>query len=676
MPSASTKADVQTSQEVVDPIKKVLNVVDKKVRNLEKRKLKLDAYREKQESGERLEKDQQVAVDRYGEVIQNLEFARDLQKQFNIINADCEKLLKKQAKRDKSERQLQECRRVREILQLQGLLDSLGSDNVRQDFQTGKHGAIVLTEENLDQLDELYKLISPSRDGETDYLEALSQAADHIVNLLDAKDKAVVGTTYKELKELLDLISMCGYFEHAQQGDEEVKEESKEQEFEDVPDPESQEVQSSLPPEILPEQEVGILPQTTQLSSDDGSLDVQTQQVGNLPAEADSFFSANTQTVQQQQEAAMASHAAVFQRQRPFQEIVSEVQGSFNFLQESTIDMECKREFSPHMDPAVVAAHPMPAAPPMARPPSTHTPESLSQSGFGASYGDQQTLDSDPQTVDPSIISQQTVTSVQSQDFTNSSFGQSARTQTMQSDNMFSNAVSDNSSGTVSHSVLSQSGKDSSLSQYDIPPSIPMPPGHESSQDSQQSQGEKQQPSSFHMNPNASVFQSQLYPQNEGGADEEENTDDKSNDTSSFQGGTFTSSNYQQSRENHRGGRGGFRGGDRGDRGDRGGRGRGGMSNGYTRQGSRGGDRNFSSNYQGGYNQRNDYRSEGYQNYGNNNYNRDREGGFKRGGPPRGGSRGAPRGGFSRGGSRGGSDRAGGGNRGFGRPNFNQQQAA
>ena len=30
----------------------------------------------------------QVAVDRYGEVIQNLEFARDLQKQFNSINAD------------------------------------------------------------------------------------------------------------------------------------------------------------------------------------------------------------------------------------------------------------------------------------------------------------------------------------------------------------------------------------------------------------------------------------------------------------------------------------------------------------------------------------------------------------------------------------------------------------
>lgn len=687
MPSASTKADVQTSQEVLDPIKKVLNVVDKKVRNLEKRKLKLDSYKEKQESGECLEKDQQVAVDRYGEVIQNLEFARDLQKQFNMINVDSEKVMKKQAKREKLERQVQECKRVREILQFQGLLDSLGSDNVRQDFQTGKHGAIVLTEENLDQLDELYKLICPTREGEVNYHESLSHAADHIVSLLDGKDKAVVGTTYKELKELLDLIAECGYFEHAQQGDEETKEEVTEQEFEvvlheDVPAPESEEVQSSLPPEILQEPEVGVIPQTAQLSSDDeASLDVQTQQVGNLPAEADSFFSANTQTVQQQQEAAMASHAAVFQRQRPFQEIVSEVQGSFNFLQESTIDMECKREFSPHMDPAVVAAHPMPTASTMARPPSTHTPESLSQSGFGASsYGEQQTLDSDPQSVDPSIISQQTVTTAQSQDFTNSSFGQSARTQTIQSDNMFSNAVSDSSSGTMAHKVLGQSGTDSSLSQYEIPPSIPLPPGHESSQDSQQSQGEKK-PASFHMNPNANVFQSQLYSESQGGAEEEDNTEDKSNDTSSFQGGTFTNStsNYQQSRDNQRGGRGGFRGGDR-DRGERGGRGRGGgggMSNGYSRGGGRGGDRNYSSNYQGGYNQRNDYRSDGYQGYGSGGgYNRDREGGFKRGGPPRGGNRGGPRGGFSRGGGRGGSDRPGTGNRGFGRPNFNQQQTA
>ena len=54
------------------------------------------------------------------------------------------------------------------------------------------------------------------------------------------------------------------------------------------------------------------------------------------------------QTVEQQQQAAQqaAAAAAAFNRQRPFQEIVSSVQGSFNFLQESTIESEtATREF-------------------------------------------------------------------------------------------------------------------------------------------------------------------------------------------------------------------------------------------------------------------------------------------------------------------------------------------
>lgn len=71
----------------------------------------------------------------------------------------------------------------------------------------------VLTEENLEQLDELYKLISPSRDGDSNYLESLSEASEHIVNLLDAKDKAVAGTTYKVrwLCVIMHL-SQCGIF--------------------------------------------------------------------------------------------------------------------------------------------------------------------------------------------------------------------------------------------------------------------------------------------------------------------------------------------------------------------------------------------------------------------------------------------------------------------------------
>ena len=51
--------------------------------------------------------------------------------------------MKKQAKKAHFERQLQEIQKIKEVLQLQGLLDSMGSENVRKDFQTGKQGAIV-----------------------------------------------------------------------------------------------------------------------------------------------------------------------------------------------------------------------------------------------------------------------------------------------------------------------------------------------------------------------------------------------------------------------------------------------------------------------------------------------------------------------------------------------------
>lgn len=79
-----------------------------------------------------------------------------------------------------------------------------------------------MTEDNLNQLDELYQAISPSRDDSGDeYPQRLTQAAEHLVNILDGKDRQVVGTTYKELKELITLINECGYFERARQAQKE-----------------------------------------------------------------------------------------------------------------------------------------------------------------------------------------------------------------------------------------------------------------------------------------------------------------------------------------------------------------------------------------------------------------------------------------------------------------------
>ncbi|XP_022335198.2 caprin-1-like [Crassostrea virginica] len=611
MPAASTKQETKTSPEVVDAMKQVLIVMDKKVRNLEKRKGKLDGYREKKDSGATLEKDQQLAIDKYGEVMQNLEFARELQKQFTTLAQETDRSVKKQAKKEKVERQTWEQKRIGDILRYQNLLDAMGAEKVRNDFQTGKHGAVVLTEENLTQLDELYKLLSPSREGAPNYTEELTKASDHFANLLDGKDKPVVGTTYKDLKVLIDLIDDCGYFEHAMQ-----EEEGQETEYvvvntTEIPKPDSAEVQASLPPE------------QTEQSIEQSNTATPSNNEAQLESmrEADSFFSQKSaataaQTTpphpQQQQQSNVP-----YTRQRPFQEIVSEVQGSCIFLQESTIDME-----SPHMDPAVVAVTSHPMGHSTTAPQSDPTQiSSQTYTNQGFPVGSQQK---------PSVLTQQTVN--YSQTFS----------QSLPSDSLFQST--DNSASQMSQNVLNQTVSDSTISQFEMPPQIPMPPG-------QDDRGQDVQSEKFQMNPNAEMFQSKMH---SAFPVSDENPDGFSQQPQDDQQGDFGNGyNYRH--------RGGFRGG----RGNRGGD-RGGMSNGFTGRGrgSYGGSRG---GYQG-YNNRDNYRGD-YNSY-NNGYQK-RGGGPSRGGPR--GGRGGPRGGFSSGGSAGGM--RGGNKGGFGKPQSQQQTA-
>ena len=78
----------------------------------------------------------------------------------------------------------------------------------------------VLTEDNLTSLDELFQLISPSRDGEENFADSLSTAAEHLISLLEGRDRPVAGSTYKELLELIHLVDGCGYFERVRKTEE------------------------------------------------------------------------------------------------------------------------------------------------------------------------------------------------------------------------------------------------------------------------------------------------------------------------------------------------------------------------------------------------------------------------------------------------------------------------
>lgn len=84
-----------------DPFKYIQEYIKKKIRNLEKRKGKLDGYKEKLKSGETLTKDQAEAVSKFGEVTGMLTFANELVTHLSGLDSSAKKERKKRARAEK-----------------------------------------------------------------------------------------------------------------------------------------------------------------------------------------------------------------------------------------------------------------------------------------------------------------------------------------------------------------------------------------------------------------------------------------------------------------------------------------------------------------------------------------------------------------------------------------------
>lgn len=328
-------------------MKQALTVVEKKVRNLEKRKGKLDVYKEEFSQGKELNEDQKNAITRYDSVVQSLDLARELQKQFTQIAHDAIKAMKKQAKREQMEKQLHELQRIREILKIQDVLSGMGDDSTREDFLSGQNNAVVLTDDNLDHLDKLYKMITPSHEVEDDgltYEQQVVAASEHLVGLLDGRNKEILGTTYKELKDLIFRIHDCGYFNQTRTENVANGEEEEVEDVEAAEGDEEADAQSSAVEETRPEDDC------KPVQEESGSV-LNLERTSPQPQDALEGQNASPDD---------NSIFSTFTHNQPYTEVISSTQGSFNFLQESQIDLE-----SPHMDPAVVSTHPM--IPPTAR---------------------------------------------------------------------------------------------------------------------------------------------------------------------------------------------------------------------------------------------------------------------------------------------------------------------
>ncbi|XP_038561466.1 caprin-1b isoform X2 [Micropterus salmoides] len=372
-------------------LKQVLCVIDKKARNMEKKKSKLDDYQVRKNSGERLNQDQLEALAKYQEIMNNLEFARELQKTFITLGQDIQKMVKKSARREQLQREEAEQRRLKTVLELQFLLDRLGDETVRQDMKQGVAGSPVLTDADLIAFDEFYKLVGPDRDQNIRLTDQYEEASVHLWDLLEGKDKAVVGTTYKVLKETLDQVLLSGYFDRVPSHQNGVCEEEEEEEpasaaaaaaastttttttaaaataVAESSEAEEQTVDPET--EIIEEFTEPIAVETTEFVNrqfiPDGTYSSSEKEQGDEWTTETEAVSAMQQPVQPAASpVAMDTHPLNLAspvpstdpmvRKQVVQDLMAQMQGTYNFMQDSMLEFDGQP-----IDPAIVSAQPM-----------------------------------------------------------------------------------------------------------------------------------------------------------------------------------------------------------------------------------------------------------------------------------------------------------------------------
>ncbi|XP_016154532.1 PREDICTED: caprin-1 isoform X3 [Ficedula albicollis] len=358
-PQAAAGVNITTVQ--TEAMKQILGVIDKKLRNLEKKKSKLDDYQERMNKGERLNQDQLDAVSKYQEVTNNLEFAKELQRSFMALSQDIQKTIKKTARREQLMREEAEQKRLKTVLELQFILEKLGDDEVRSDLKQGSNGVPVLTEEELTMLDEFYKLVYPERDMNMRLNEQYEQASVHLWDLLEGKEKPVCGTTYKALKEVVERILQTSYFDSThnhQNGLCEEEEAAPAPAVEDTaaeaePDPAEE---FTEPTEVESTEYVNrqFMAETQFSSSEKEQVDEWTVETVEVVNSLQQQTQATSSPVPEPHTLTAVAQADPLVRRQRVQDLMAQMQGPYNFMQDSMLEFENQT-----LDPAIVSAQPM-----------------------------------------------------------------------------------------------------------------------------------------------------------------------------------------------------------------------------------------------------------------------------------------------------------------------------
>ncbi|XP_072510510.1 caprin-2 isoform X7 [Notamacropus eugenii] len=285
-----------------------------KIRNIEKKKLKLEDYKDRLKNGEPLNSDQLEAVEKYEEVLHNLEFAKELQKTFSGLSQDLLKAQKKAQRREHMIKLEAEKKKLRTIFQVQYVLQNFTQEHVQEDFKGGLNGAVYLPSRELDYLIKFSKLTCPERNESLSIEDQMEQSSLYFWDLLEGSEKAVVGTTYKHMKDLLSKLLTSGYFES-------------------IPVPRNNIIKQKedLDEEIQGKSEKKQLLQTESVKESVSLMEHTQPEI--QPQEVPKLLNKSADTP------SAPPNDSVLKKEK-LQDLMTQIQGTYNFMQESVLDFD------------------------------------------------------------------------------------------------------------------------------------------------------------------------------------------------------------------------------------------------------------------------------------------------------------------------------------------------
>ncbi|EDV19198.1 uncharacterized protein TRIADDRAFT_62347 [Trichoplax adhaerens] len=213
MPAAANEDSSQVANALSNPkaietneeslARSFIGVIDKKIRNLCKRKTKLENLKKIEEEGKELNQDQKEAISQAKSVETDLETYREINQQYYKLMEEWQKNQKKQMRKEQATRIEADRVRICDILKLQRLLAAVNPET-RQYFLEGSNGATKLNEDEIRQIEAFQELVLDPTSVKT--------SGDHFYNLIEKKEKPVVGTTYDKLMAVMQGIELCSLY--------------------------------------------------------------------------------------------------------------------------------------------------------------------------------------------------------------------------------------------------------------------------------------------------------------------------------------------------------------------------------------------------------------------------------------------------------------------------------